>query len=757
MISKYNFKINKHLENNNNLSKIYIIFFFIKNYFKNLNYLNNKLFLKKLNIFKKKYLLKNFCIKQNNTYKKKFLNLKKIKKNNYYIIYKFFLNIKVNINIKPILFIIYYNYFFFNFFKKKKKFYKFYLFIKKKYSYFYKFKAFYFIFDCKYYANKKIPTTFFWSFDYNKNNWKQFKLHDIELKFKSIVFKKEIKLINMSFPTYFIFLKKKFKKNLKKIKIKKYKYVNTRNNYWLNYKNTSLNELEKEKEMFKELKIKFNIGNLKKLDNYDNDNTKFNNLIERSAFNYYNSFKKNNFKNKIKFNKPDLLILNKFEKNLYRNIYFNYLISKKYRLYFSIIKKKFKFIRKKNYLPKCSKFYIFKKLKGIFFFLNIRTLKLINLNSIKYFLIYVKMLKLKKKYRNMFSFLYFKKKLKKTFFFRKHFKIFFKKKIFFSKKKFKIFFLKKNIFYFKKKKKHMKVFIKNIDFRKYYVNIQSIICGFLPFFKVVFLFLEYNFFKSIKYFFQILCDEFLNLALFRNNNFWKWIKVYCNGFRGLNKFKKYERTLINFKKIKLTNFILPIYFPTKNLKILIELNKKMRIYKYSFKFNFFFYKFLMNVFYKNFCLYWIRIRIKNILKKLKKRIWLIKRIFKLRQIRPSFRLEFITVVSVTFLIKDPYILLNWIYRVISIIKFKDHWNFLFNIKRGIILIANSFMLLTKFKGIHIIVKGKIGSKGSVRKKIFHIKTGQVSASNFLLKGDNLYSHSNTDTGKIGIKIILGYN
>jgi ribosomal protein S3 len=59
-------------------------------------------------------------------------------------------------------------------------------------------------------------------------------------------------------------------------------------------------------------------------------------------------------------------------------------------------------------------------------------------------------------------------------------------------------------------------------------------------------------------------------------------------------------------------------------------------------------------------------------------------------------------------------------------------------------------------GAHLVIKGKIGALGCVRKKVIHIRRGAYSLSKYKLKGDCLYSYAHTQTGKIGVKLIICY-
>ncbi|OMJ76091.1 hypothetical protein SteCoe_24606 (mitochondrion) [Stentor coeruleus] len=71
-------------------------------------------------------------------------------------------------------------------------------------------------------------------------------------------------------------------------------------------------------------------------------------------------------------------------------------------------------------------------------------------------------------------------------------------------------------------------------------------------------------------------------------------------------------------------------------------------------------------------------------------------------------------------------------------------------------ISRKFIKHSKFRGLHLIIKGKIGALGCVRKRTVHMRIGTYGLARYYLRGDTLYSAAITQTGKIGIKIITSY-
>ena len=125
-------------------------------------------------------------------------------------------------------------------------------------------------------------------------------------------------------------------------------------------------------------------------------------------------------------------------------------------------------------------------------------------------------------------------------------------------------------------------------------------------------------------------------------------------------------------------------------------------------------------------------------------------------IRYNFVEEFTGICISTFVTKDPKFLIRWVLKVLLKIHFKKQWKFLYQVKVNVLKVAKKFLNNSNFIGIYIIIKGKIGSLGSVRKKNFKIKFGTFGFSRFYLKGDEMFSYAQTQTGKIGMKVITAY-
>jgi hypothetical protein len=263
-----------------------------------------------------------------------------------------------------------------------------------------------------------------------------------------------------------------------------------------------------------------------------------------------------------------------------------------------------------------------------------------------------------------------------------------------------------------------------------------------------------NLVNNMNFFYQYQYEHWLLRIIFLNSNFWKWIKVYItNDWAFFKKKKKF----FNFKLLKYSNFINPLILNKKSYKILKFINKKRKIQKiarYLLKISLIYFK---KIFFNNYFIYLKKINEKFFNWKLKKAIGFFKKTLMFELLRENFIKEFIGICSSTFFIKDPRFLIKWILKILQKLYYKKHWNFLYHLQRNIKKIARIFIKYKIFTGLHLIIKGKIGAVGSVRKKVIHLKIGRYNLSNYSLKGDYLTSYAITQTGKIGLKMIICYN
>lgn len=244
---------------------------------------------------------------------------------------------------------------------------------------------------------------------------------------------------------------------------------------------------------------------------------------------------------------------------------------------------------------------------------------------------------------------------------------------------------------------------------------------------------------------------FFYKLLFFSNNYWKWLYFYIK----LNNIKKRVKKLINFKRYSMSNIIFPFYLNKYKYRALLGITKKKFYNKFSSNFNLFFITYLKKFFFKNYLLVFNSYVLPLSSYKIRLSLFYLIKTTELINLRQGYKKEFFKVVFFTYETGDPKILLKWICKSLTELNYKKHWTFLVNIRIILSRVFNCFFF-KHFNGICIIVKGKIGSVGSVRKKVFYIKLGSFSQSKFYTYGDELYSHARTKTGKIGVKIITNY-
>lgn len=248
-----------------------------------------------------------------------------------------------------------------------------------------------------------------------------------------------------------------------------------------------------------------------------------------------------------------------------------------------------------------------------------------------------------------------------------------------------------------------------------------------------------------------LTNLFFYKVLFFNNNYWKWLYFYIK----LNKIKKGLKKVINFNRYLTSNIVFPFYLDSYKHKSLINILNKKYFNNFSSNFNLLFMTFFKKFFFKNTILVLKSYSISLSSYRARRSLFLLFKTSELINLRYGYKSEFFTVVCFTYESGDPKILLRWICKSLVEINYRKYLTFLVNV-RDILQKAFDLSLFSNFNGICIIIKGKLGSVGSVRKKVFYIKIGSFSQSKFYSYGDELYSYARTKTGKIGVKIITNY-
>lgn len=269
----------------------------------------------------------------------------------------------------------------------------------------------------------------------------------------------------------------------------------------------------------------------------------------------------------------------------------------------------------------------------------------------------------------------------------------------------------------------------------------------------LFLFTSNEIIQDMIYFYQYQFEYFVLKLMFLNCNDWKWIKLYLT----YNVSTKNNINLFfNIDKMYSSNFVQPINFDEKRYKILLLNSGKRKTHRIVKIISKLITAYISKLFIGNYYISLEKISGKTLNKNLTLALNFISQSIIFELIRPNFIQEFIYICIATFSTGDPKFLLRWIIKVLHKISFKKHWRFLYQLKQNILKISRRFIELSKFRGLHIIIKGKIGALGCVRKKTVHIRIGSYGLSRYYLKGDMLYSAAITQTGKIGVKIITSY-
>ena len=305
---------------------------------------------------------------------------------------------------------------------------------------------------------------------------------------------------------------------------------------------------------------------------------------------------------------------------------------------------------------------------------------------------------------------------------------FFKKKFFFSPRKvsdLKFFFLfLSNFFFFKKSAEVDHYFNKKINLVKNFSNIF--------FFNKSFVFFNSSVFYNI---FNFLPSAFLSSVF----NFF---------------FKK-----INFFTYKKSTNIKPFYFFDSSLKKKIFSNLESKISNQFLFLNKFFLFFFEN-FFKSKVFFKIKFfkKIYNFIeKKLKLYNFYSKFNWAQSKIGKGFFLkEMLKVLWISFFIKDPKFLLNWISKTMTRIYFKNHKKFLLVFKSVVSRFFQFFVKDLSLKGFFFDIRGKVGVTGNAKKRHFSIKFGRFSHSRKSLRLNTFQNLVKTKTGVLGLSLVISF-
>lgn len=121
-----------------------------------------------------------------------------------------------------------------------------------------------------------------------------------------------------------------------------------------------------------------------------------------------------------------------------------------------------------------------------------------------------------------------------------------------------------------------------------------------------------------------------------------------------------------------------------------------------------------------------------------------------------FLKELCDIYLLTGITKDSNLLHKWLIRNMSILFFRQHWQFLRFFKMTLLYTFKILKDKFNIQGLFVTFRGKIGQVGSVRKKAYFLKQGVHPLANLGFKMSFNTSIVKTDTGAIGVSVYLFY-
>lgn len=245
--------------------------------------------------------------------------------------------------------------------------------------------------------------------------------------------------------------------------------------------------------------------------------------------------------------------------------------------------------------------------------------------------------------------------------------------------------------------------------------------------------------------------------------------LYLNDYNFFNFFikKKYNKFTIKWFKIfpsvsneatdKLfyTNYIRPTMLRKITKLNLIQLYRKRQTYMYSWLYTISIQEVLKNFDLK---LFYIIKYIYLMRGKRYKRIFQRSRrlAFSSPISNKKFLIEVVNVFCISMRTKDPKFIFDFLFKYFNTMYFRMQFRFISFLKS---FIRHNFALFVdyyKIRGLRILIKGKIGKTGSVRKKKVLLSFGKIGYSNLRLRMDESVGPMFTPTGVIGARIIITY-
>lgn len=118
--------------------------------------------------------------------------------------------------------------------------------------------------------------------------------------------------------------------------------------------------------------------------------------------------------------------------------------------------------------------------------------------------------------------------------------------------------------------------------------------------------------------------------------------------------------------------------------------------------------------------------------------------------------ELISIMSMSILSRDSKFIFDFLFKYFNTMHFRLQFRFIAFLKS---FLRQNFALFVSYYnilGIRIVLKGKIGKTGSVRKKKIILSFGKYGYSNLHLCMDEYSGPMFTPTGVIGARVIIAY-
>lgn len=263
------------------------------------------------------------------------------------------------------------------------------------------------------------------------------------------------------------------------------------------------------------------------------------------------------------------------------------------------------------------------------------------------------------------------------------------------------------------------------------------------------------FFNVFRHFTKLVSKRIMLLYLNDYNFFNCFIKKKYNNFtiKWFRKFSVMSDDSTN--KLFLTNYIRPTMLK-KNLKLnLVTSYRKKQTYMYSWLYMISIQEVLKNI---DLNLFYIIKYIYLMRGKRYQRIF--ERSRKLNSGLPinnkKLMAEVVNVFCVSMRTKDPKFIFDFLFKYFNTMHFRMQFRFVSFLKS---FIRHNFVLFKDYyrvRGLRILINGKIGKTGSVRKKKILLSFGRVGYANLRLRMDESVGPMFTPTGVIGARVIITY-